>query len=120
MTRWIVTSMLLLLLPSVAFAGTSAVISWSTPTQYEDGSTLAPSDILTYTVYYGTSSGNYTKQVTVAPPNTSVTISGLSGTYYFAASTTTTEMEESALSSEISGRFTKGKPKKLVISIGNN
>lgn len=119
MKRWIVTSAIFLLLPSVAFAGNSAVITWSAPTQYEDGSTLSPSDILTYTVYYGTASGNYTKQVTVAPPNTSVTISGLSGTYYFAASSTTLEMEESALSSEVSGRFTKGKPKKLVITIGN-
>lgn len=115
----IVAVITLLLLPAVAFAGNSAVVTWTTPTQYEDGTALAPNEILTYTVYYGTESGNYTKQVTVAPPNTSATISGLSGTYYFAATTTTVELEESALSSEVSGRFTKGKPKKIVITLGN-
>lgn len=49
---------LLVLGPSRAWAGTLEV-SWVPPTEREDGTPLAPSEIAGYKIYYGTVSGDY-------------------------------------------------------------
>lgn len=105
---------------AIAFAASSIAINWQAPTTYEDGSTLDPAtEILQYKIYYGTESGNYTQEVVVSADATSYTFSNLSGTYYFVATATSVELEESNYSNEITRKFSKGKPSTFTISFGS-
>lgn len=90
------------LLSSSVFAG-DAIVSWDPPTTYEDGSPLAPSEIQSYTVYYGTTpSGPYGFSTSVAGTVTTVTLSGLTaGNWYFVARVKATNGLESANSNEV-------------------
>lgn len=108
---------ILLMLPGFALANTyTAVLEWDVPTQYEDGTPLAPGEILGYTVHYGTTSGSYSNTLPVGAGSTSVDVSGLSpGTWYFALTVTSTELEESDYSAEVSAKLSAGKPKKPVL-----
>jgi hypothetical protein len=106
----------LLLLPTTALARYSATIEWTGPDQYEDGTPLAPEEILSYEILYGTTSGNYTNSVTVSGTAREYTITNLaSGTWYFVATVTTVELETSVISNEVSRKFSRGKPKRAVI-----
>lgn len=108
----------LLLLPSLAFARYSATIEWIAPTAYEDGTPLAPEEILSFEILYGTTSGNYTSSVTVSGTAREFTITNLaSGTWYFVATVTTVELETSAISNEVMRKFSRGKPKSVVIKL---
>lgn len=108
----------LLLIPSMAFARYSATIEWIAPTAYEDGTPLAPEEILSFELMYGTESGNYTNSVTVSGDAREFTVSNLaSGTWYFVATVTTVELETSVISNEVSRKFTRGKPKKLTVRL---
>lgn len=108
----------LLLLPSLAFARYSATIEWIAPTAYEDGTPLAPEEILSFEILYGTASGNYTSSVTVSGDAREFSISNLSsGTWYFVATVTTVELETSAISNEVTRKFSRGKPKSVVIKL---
>ncbi len=80
----------------------SVNISWTPPTTRSDGSTL--DDLDGFTVYYGTTSGNYTQNVTVNDENaTSHVITNLTpGTYYFAVTAYDSSNNESAFSTEVS------------------
>ena len=94
----------------------TAIIQWVSPTAYDDESALDPAtEILGYKVYYGTESGSYTTTVDVGANETETSITGLSGTYYFVVTSVSTEFEESEYSNEITARFSKGKPKRLII-----
>jgi hypothetical protein len=94
----------------------TAIIQWVPPTAYDDESALDPAtEILGYKVYYGTESGTYTNTLDVGANETETSIAGLSGTYYFVVTSISTELEESEYSNEITARFSKGKPKRLVI-----
>jgi hypothetical protein len=105
----------LLFLSPAALAAT-AVIEWEAPTTYVEGEALDPAtEILSYTIYYGTQSGEYSQSVVVAADKREATISNLTGTWYFVATSTSTELEESDFSNEVTRRFTKGKPKSLTI-----
>ena len=107
---------LALLLPSMAHARYSATIEWIAPDAYEDGTPLAPEEILSFDILYGTASGDYTNSVTVSGTAREYTISNLaSGTWYFVATVTTVELETSVISNEVSRKFTRGKPKKFTI-----
>ena len=108
----------LLLLPIAAHARYSATIEWIAPTSYEDGTPLAPEEILSFELMYGTESGNYTNSVTVSGDAREFTVSNLaSGTWYFVATVTTVELETSVISNEVSRKFTRGKPKKLTVQL---
>lgn len=107
----------LLLIPSVSFARYSATIEWIAPLAYEDGTPLAPEEILSFEILYGPESGNYTKSVTVSGTAREFTISNLSpGVWYFAATVTTVELTTSEISNEVSRKFTRGRPQRVVIS----
>lgn len=94
----------------------TAIIQWVPPTAYDDESALDPAtEISGYKVYYGTESGNYTTTLDVGASESEVSIGGLSGTYYFVVTTISTELEESDYSNELTARFSKGKPKRLII-----
>jgi hypothetical protein len=102
----------------MAFARYSATIEWIAPTAYEDGTPLAPEEILSFEIMYGTESGNYTSSVTVSGDAREFTVSNLaSGTWYFVATVTTVELETSVISNEVSRKFTRGKPKKLTVRL---
>jgi len=106
----------LLLIPSVSFARYSATIEWIAPLAYEDGTPLAPEEIMSFELLYGTQSGDYTNSVTVSGTAREFTISNLSpGVWYFVATVTTVELETSEISNEVSRKFSRGKPKRIVI-----
>lgn len=81
-----------LLLAVPAFAGT-ANVTWINPTQYDDNTTLAPADIASTTIEFGTCSGSSfgTKagQVVVTGAATVATVENLTpGAWCFRAFTT--------------------------------
>jgi len=105
----------LILLSSVAYAATET-LEWTPPEFYIDGMALDPAtEIISYTLYYGQESGTYSQQVTITPDAREHTISGLTGTWFFAMTATSVELEESDYSNEVSRKFTKGKPRAFTI-----
>ncbi len=80
----------------------SVTLSWTPPTQNEDGSALA--DLAAYKFYYGTSPGSYSNQVRVDSPGiTMYMLENLTpATYYVAATVISTAGMESAFSNEAS------------------
>ena len=105
----------LILLSSVAYAATQT-LEWTPPEFYIDGMALDPAtEIISYTLYYGQESGTYSQQVTITPDAREHTISGLTGTWFFAMTATSVELEESDYSNEVSRKFTKGKPRAFTI-----
>jgi hypothetical protein len=91
-----------LLIASPVFAG-DAIVSWSHPTTYEDGSPLPVSEILGTVIYYGTTAGGpYSSSLSVPAPATTVTITNLAkGNWYFVATSIATNNLESAKSNEV-------------------
>ena len=84
----------------------SASLSWSAPTQNEDGSPLT--DLAGYRVYYGTSASDLSKRVDVGnPATTSTVVQNLTpGTWFFAISAYTqagVESSHSQVASKIIG-----------------
>jgi hypothetical protein len=97
-TTWAPTSA-----PSSACATLGvATLSWTTPTQNRDGTTLT--NLAGYRIAYGTSPTALTQAVQVANPSAvSYTLSNLApGTYYFALRAYTSNGTESALSNVLS------------------
>jgi hypothetical protein len=77
-------------------------LSWNAPTTNEDGS---PVTLSGYKIYYGPSSGAYTKSVSVANSGATTVTYALSlspGTYYFTVTAISTDGQESAFSNEAS------------------
>ena len=78
-------------------------LSWVAPAEREDNSALSLSAIAGYKVYYGTTQGQYSDNVTIND-GTAVgyTVTGLpAGTYYFVVTTIDTEGRESQYSSVV-------------------
>jgi hypothetical protein len=84
----------------------SVTLAWDAPTSFSDGTSLNPlTDIATYKVHYGTTSGSYTQVVSIPNPGTTAISSTLNltpGTYYFVVSDVDTSGVESNYSNEIS------------------
>ena len=78
----------------------SMMLSWEPPTENEDGTAL--DNLAGYKLYYGTTSGNYTRQVRVNTPGLSsyVIENLLPDTYYVVATSFTTSGVESRYSNE--------------------
>jgi hypothetical protein len=77
-------------------------LRWDAPTTNEDGS---PVTLSGYKIYYGPSSGAYTKSVSVASTGATpvtYTLSLSPGTYYFTVTAISTDGQESAFSNEAS------------------
>ena len=89
----------LLFAASSVHAG-DAIVSWTYPTTYEDGTVLPIAEITDVTIYYGqTAAGPYTATKVVVPPATTTTITNLAkGTWYFTATVTSTNGLDSAQS----------------------
>lgn len=116
MTR-IIIGLLAFLLTIPALAG-EATVSWTAPTQYEDGTSLPTNQIQSYKVYYGkTSGGPYGFVITVGGGLTTATITGLeAGTWYFVATTVATNGLESAQSNQVAKTvLSTSKPKAPVL-----
>ena len=86
----------------VATASGSATLSWSPPTQNSDGSPL--SDLASYRVYFGTSSGTYPNSMTVNNPGlASFVVDQLTpATWYFVVTAVNASGVESAHSNATS------------------
>lgn len=82
----------------------TAELTWSPPTQYEDGATLSASEVKNYKIYYGDKQGGPYQFIVTVPGNTNtVTIDSLpNGTWYFVATTVSTQDAESKPTSEVS------------------
>ena len=80
----------------------SITLTWTPPTQNDDGSALA--DLAAYKFYYGTSPGSYSNQVRVDSPGISAyVIENLSpATYYIVATAINSSGAESGFSNEAS------------------
>ena len=83
---------------SVDQVGTlSTTLSWTAPTQNEDGTTLT--DLAGYKIYWGTTPGVYTKSVSVDAGLTTYVVENLApGTYEFVATAFNTAGVESSYS----------------------
>jgi len=81
-------------------ATASATLSWSAPTQNEDGSVLT--DLAGYKIFYGQSSGNYTTEIRIDNPSvTTYVVENLSpATYFFTAKSFNTSGVDSRYSGE--------------------
>lgn len=79
----------------------SVTLSWTPPTQNDDGSTL--NDLAGYKIYYGSAPGQYEEQLRVDNPSISTYVVGdLSPTtYYFAATAYNSRGLESDFTNEI-------------------
>jgi hypothetical protein len=90
---------------SVLFAGQATLI-WDPPNKNADGTPL--NDLAGYKVYYGTSSGTYTKVIDIKKVTT-YTINNLADgfTYYFAVTTYDESKNESRYSNEVSKKVYK-------------
>lgn len=80
----------------------SASLSWSAPTQNEDGSTLT--DLAGYRIYYGTSQSDLSNRIDICnPATTSTLVPNLTrGTWHFAISAYRKNGTESAMSRSFS------------------
>ena len=78
----------------------SVSLSWVAPTTRSDGTPLSMSEIAGYTLYYGSSAGNYSNSIQIDDPfTTSVTMADLPvGTYYFVMTTRDVDGQESGYS----------------------
>ena len=98
--KLLATLLVVLLLPSLANAG-EANLSWTEPTQNDDGTPLT--DLASYEIWHGCNqSGSYdTVEVVLAPASTHIA-AGLPdvGTCYFAAKATNSAGRSSAFSNE--------------------
>lgn len=91
----------------------SVTLSWTPPTQNSDGSALTAcassggsgNCLAGYTLHYGSSSENYTGEITITDPSsTSYVLSDTNfpaGTYYFAISAYNGMQTSSAMSAEV-------------------
>ena len=80
----------------------SITLSWTAPTENEDGTPLT--DLVVYKFYYGTSPGNYSNQIRVNSPGiTTYVLENLSpATYYVVATAINSSGVESRFSNEAS------------------
>ncbi len=77
-------------------------LSWQIPTQREDGSSLATTEIAGYKIYAGSSAGQLETFAEISDPSQQSYSSALvEGTYYFAISTITTDGIEGPRSDEL-------------------
>jgi hypothetical protein len=78
----------------------SITLSWTAPTQNEDGSALT--DLAAYKFYYGTSPGSYSNQVRVDSPGIAIYMIGnlVPATYYVVATAVNDAGVESRFSNE--------------------
>jgi hypothetical protein len=97
--------LILLAFPVPSYAA-NVILSWSPPTTYVDGSSIAPGEIVRYTILYGPQSGMYTNSLVVLPPATSVNIGGFrrNATMFFVITATTNNGLTSNYSNQVSKR----------------
>lgn len=102
--------LLLLLLPLSVFAQApseiprdGARLTWTPPTQRENGVDLPPSELAGYELFWGTTSDNLTETIYVPSSTTQYMIGALAdGTWYFAVRAVDTDQLRSGLSQIVS------------------
>ena len=79
------------------------LLNWTAPSEREDGTALALSEISGYRIYYGAVTGVYQEQIDVNDLTaTQAELTGVPpGTYYVVVTTIDTDGRESAYSSEV-------------------
>jgi len=78
-------------------------VSWTAPSEREDGSPLSLSEIASFRIYYGIKAGDYQNQIDIDDPSVvSAQIEQLpSGTYYLVMTAIDADGRESSYSPEI-------------------
>ena len=111
-----VSAMMTVLCVMPAVAGT-ATLTWQQPTTYEDGTPLT--DLAGYKIYYGTSSGVYTKTIDVGKVLTYQLPNLTDGvTYYFNVTAYNTGLIESGYATEASKTIPASSYALSVVSAG--
>jgi hypothetical protein len=104
----------LLLLSFTAQAAPTSTFTWTAPTQYEDGTMIPGSDVLSYRLYCGnTQGGPYNNSVLFSTPSPSqedmaFCVQGVPGTYYMVATAISVNGEESGFSNETTRTYSAG------------
>lgn len=101
-------------LVGMAYAVPISSYTWNEPTNYENGEVIDPTDILTYTLYCGNSSGGpYFAAFDVGTGSSANNVdvancvNGVAGTYYFVLTARSTLYgTESNFSNEVSRTYT--------------
>jgi len=128
MIKRFICSIILCIAPAVVTATTAdVIIQWEAPKTFESGKKLdSEKDILFYTVYYGKSPGyrknpgSFERMVVVPPQQKFVLIEDLERVrYYFWATATSVELEESRPSNVIRRNFARQKFARPIILIVN-
>ncbi len=85
-----------------ATGSASVLLSWTPPTENEDGSSLT--DLAAYKIYWGATGNNYSSSVTIDNPSVSTYLieNLIPGTYQFVATSINSSGMESAYSNAIS------------------
>ena len=107
-------ALLLLSLVMGVYAAPNTTFTWTAPTNYEDGSVIPATDILSYTIYCSNTQGgpyNFSFPAGTAEsiPNLDVgaCVQGVPGTYYFVATAYSPDYaSESAFSGEATRTYT--------------
>lgn len=78
-------------------------VSWTAPSEREDGSPLSLSEIASFHIYYGSEAGDYQNQIDIDDPSAaSAQVEELpSGTYYLVVTAVDTDGRESLYTPEI-------------------
>ena len=104
---------LILVMPLVACSGgdgglnspVSSVpnLSWVAPSEREDGTGLSPSEIASFRIYYGVTSGDYSETIDIDDHTaTQAVLAGLpSGSYFVAVTVVDVDGRESLYSAEV-------------------
>lgn len=128
MIKRFICSIILCIAPAVVTATTAdVIIQWEAPKTFESGKKLnSEKEILFYTVYYGKSPGyrknpgSFERMVVVPPQQKFVLIEDLERVrYYFWATATSVELEESRPSNVIRRNFARQKFARPIILIVN-
>lgn len=85
-----------------AASSKAVTLNWTPPTENMDGTALT--NLSGYDIHYGTSSGNYTRSISVSNPGiaTYVVDDLTPGTYYFSVAAVNSAGTESPMSGEVS------------------
>jgi hypothetical protein len=83
--------------------GSTVILSWTAPSEREDGSVLSLSDIAGYRIYYGVETSIYHGQIDINDHTaTQAQLSGVSsGKYFIVITTIDTDVRESVFSHEV-------------------
>ena len=114
MKKYLMAIMLGIMATFIVSAAPNSSFTWSAPTNYEDGTIIPATDILSYSIYCSATQGGPYNNIYPAGIGQSISnvdiatcVQGIPGTYYFVATTFSPDFNtESLFSNEVSRTYT--------------